>query len=88
MKEVEFDSVDMSAEEFREVICECYPKLKNADGYMFFLSVHPKLQEARTTLEKCVFISSSLEGESGLSKDVHQTKRIWIWSLLLRFLKG
>ena len=36
MKEIEFDSVDMSAEEFREGIFECYPKLKNAGGYMFF----------------------------------------------------
>ena len=36
VKEIEFDSVDMSAEKFREVICECHPKLKNADGYMFF----------------------------------------------------
>ena len=36
IKEVEFNSVDMSSEEFREVMLESYPKLKDAGGYLFF----------------------------------------------------
>ena len=31
-----FESLDMSAEEFRDVLLEAFPKLKGAGGYLFF----------------------------------------------------
>ena len=34
--EVEFDSLDLTAEDFCDVMCESYPQLKGCGGYMFF----------------------------------------------------
>ena len=32
-KEVEFDQLDISADEFKEVLCEAFPQLRDAGGY-------------------------------------------------------